>query len=841
MRIELPDGSVTFLFTDIAGSTQLLHELGETAYADALAEHRRVLREAFTNHGGVEVDTQGDAFFFAFPTPDGALEATQEGARGLASGPIRVRVGIHTGTAVRTAEGYVGADIHRAARIAAAGSGGQVLLSGSTAGQVDPGRFPLVDLGDHRFKDLQAPERVYQFGDGEFPPIRSLYHANLPVPATPFIGREQDVDAIAELLRHDDVSLVTLTGPGGTGKTRLALQAAAEAAESFPDGLWWVPLADLIDRDLVLPRIALALDVAEEAETPLIETLARHLGGKRTLVLLDNAEHLLPELSADIAALLSSAAGPTLLVTSRERQNVAAEREYAVAAMGQKDAIELFIARAAAIGVEIHEGPQVREVCERLDRLPLALQLAAPRLKLFSLEQLLERLSSRLDLLQGGRDTDPRQATLRATIAWSYDLLSPEEQTTLDRVSVFVGGCTVEAAEAVTRAGPDILQGLLDKSMLQRHAEGEPRLWMLSSIQEFAAERLEAGGASDETRRAHSRWYRDLAARVDTELRRGEPEERAVAPVDADIDNLRAAVALGVSTDDPELVREITVALPMYWTMRDRPAEARAWAERALAVSPLEDETRVRLLEALATAAYRQGDHAASIAASDEAAELVMQLGGVADRFRDLKHRAERAWESGALAEAEDLYREALATATDVDNGVGISSCRLNLASLANEQGRHAEADELLHDNLRFVRGRGQSRCEATTLAILGETAIFRAQPREATACAVAGAHRASGFKEASLTTYCLDIAAAGFAEEGESSEAATILGATERALERLEVAPDEDEVAMRERALAAIGTQMTVADVESAWSRGREMGLELTVQFAMTVQEATG
>ena len=841
MRPELPEGSVTFLFTDVEGSTQLLHRLGQSAYAEELTEHRRVLREAFARHGGVEVDTQGDAFFFVFPSPDGALEAARDGGKGLGSGPIQVRVGIHTGTAVRTSEGYVGADVHRAARIAAAGSGGQVLLSRSTAEQVDMERFRLVDLGDHRFKDLLAPERVYQLGAGDFPPIRSLYRANLPVPATTFIGREQDVDSIAGLLRRDDVSLLTLTGPGGTGKTRLALQAAAETAESFPDGLTWVPLADLSHRDLVLPRIALALDVPEEAGSPLIETLTRRLGGKRALVLLDNAEHLLPEIATDVAALLSRAAGPTLLVTSRERLHVAAEHEYAVAAMEDDDAVELFVSRAAACGVEIHPGPLVSEICERLDRLPLALQLAAPRLNLFSPAQLLERLSSRLDLLKGGHDTDPRQATLRATIAWSYDLLSPEERIVFDRLSVFVGGCTVEAAEEVTQAEPDLLQGLLDKNMLQRRAEGEPRLWMLSSLQEFAAEQLGDGEDEVKTRRAHSRWCSDLAERVDAELQRGEPEEVAIAPIDAEIDNLRAAVDFGLSTGDADLVRTITVALPMYWTMRDRYAEARSWLERALAVSPAEDETRLRLLSALAAMAYRQGDHVAAIAASDGAADLTMRLGGVADRFQDLKLRALRAWETGKLDEAEAIYGQALDTAIEVDNGVGISSCRLNLATLANQRGLYERANALLHENLPFVRGRGQSRCEASTLASLAETAVFQGLPREAISWALSGAERASGFREESLTAYCLDVAAAGLAvdEEREPDQAATILGATERARERLELEPDDDEVAMRRRALTALHPRLAAAELERAWSQGREMDLEQTLDLASNWRSA--
>ena len=834
MRADLPVGPVTFLFTDVEGSTRLLHQLGESAYADALAEHRRVLREAFGRHGGIEVDTQGDAFFFAFSSPHGALEAARDGDRALGSGPIRVRVGIHSGTAVRTAEGYVGDDVHRAARIAAAGSGGQILVSLPTVRQVEADRFPLVDLGDHRFKDLQAPERVYQLGDGDFPPIRSLYRANLPVPATPFIGREDEVEALAALLRREDVPLLTLTGPGGTGKTRLGLQAAAEAAESFPDGIWWVPLAALSDRGLVLSRIALALEVAEEPEVPLIDTLANRLGGKRALIVLDNAEHLLPEIATDLAALLSKAAGPTLLVTSRERLQIAAETEFAVAAMELGDAIELFVARAAAAGVSIEPGPEVQAVCERLDRLPLALQLAAPRLKLFSIEQLLERLSSRLDLLRGGRDADPRQATLRATIAWSYDLLTDEERAVLDRLSVFAGGCSVDAAEAVADADPDVLQALLDKNMLQRRVEGEPRLWLLSSIQEFAAERLATRQEANEVRRAHARWYRALAERADAAIRAGEPEELSVEVMAAEIDNLRAAVDAGIDDGDATLVRSITVALPMYWIMRDRYAEARAWLERALVMSDAEDETRVRLLLALATMAYRQGDHPSAIAASDEAADLTMRLGGVADRFQDLKLRAGRAWETGMLDEAEDLYHQAYDAAVEVDNGVGISSCRLNLAAIANQRGRHQSADVLLQENLPFVQSRGQSRCEAFTLASLGETAVYRKLPEPAADWAASGARRALGFGEESLAAFCLDVAAAALAEQGEAESAAEILGATERARERLGLAPDEDETAIRDRAVAAMGPALDGVDLQRAWARGRELDLSGALELAL-------
>ncbi len=491
VRRNLPSGTVTFLFTDVEGSTRLLHALGAEGYANALAAHRRILREAFTRHGGIEVDTQGDAFFVAFPTAPGALAAADEARTALMTGPIRLRMGLHTGTPHLTDEGYVGADVHRAARIAAAGHGGQILVSAATAQLVDAG--PLRDLGDHRLKDLTAPERIHQLGDEEHPPLKTLHQTNLPIPATPFLGREAELAEIASLLGRDDVRLATLTGPGGTGKTRLALQAAASAADAFPGGVWWVPLAALRDPALVLPSAATALGASGD--------LAEHIGDRRLLLLFDNFEHLVR--AADgLAPLLAKCPNLSLLVTSREPLHLAGEHEYAVDPLTRTDAVELFLTRAVAAKRDFAANGEVAAICERLDHLPLAIELAAARVKVLSPKALLERLEQRLPLLGGGtRDAPERQRTLRATIEWSHELLSPDEQRLFARLAIFRGGCTLEAAEAVAGADLDTLQSLVDKSLLRVRDNG--RFWMLETIREYATERLEASGEPDEIRRRH--------------------------------------------------------------------------------------------------------------------------------------------------------------------------------------------------------------------------------------------------------------------------------------------------------------------------------------------------
>jgi predicted ATPase len=550
MRPELPSGTVTFLFTDVEGSTRLLHELGARGYAEALAEHRRLIREACAAEGGVEVDTQGDAFFFAFASAPAALRSAETLVEELASGPVQVRVGLHTGTPLLTEEGYVGGDVHRAARIAAAGHGGQVLVSSSTASLVER---ELRDLGEHRFKDLGAPERVYQLGDADFPSLKSLYRTNLPVPATAFLGREEELAEVGELLAREEVRLLTLTGAGGTGKTRLALHAVAEASDHYPEGVFWVPLAPLREPGRALEQAAHVVGASEG--------LADFIGDKRMLLLFDNFEHLLPA-APELGAVVAACPRLNVVVTSRELLRIGGEHAYPVPTLTPEEGVTLFVARARAAAAEISDGDAVAEMCDRLDNLPLAIELAAARTRHLSITQLLERLPQRLDLLKGGRDADPRQATLRATIEWSYDLLDPSERELFARVAVFVGGWMLEAAEYVCDASLEELSSLVDKSLVRRTGE---RYWMLETIREFAAARLEESGEGDALRRRHAAF---LVSFVETlgfkteSIEAGALQRHDLAI--AELPNIRAALEWA-RHGDPVLGLRLATSLENFW------------------------------------------------------------------------------------------------------------------------------------------------------------------------------------------------------------------------------------------------------------------------------------
>ena len=692
MRADLPTGTVTFLFTDVEGSTKLLHDLGPERYAEALAAHRGIIREAVTAHGGIEVDTQGDAFFVAFPTAPGALAAAAAARNALAAGPIRVRMGLHSGTPLVTEEGYVGPDVHRAARVAAAGHGGQILVSATTAAFVDGDQ--LCDLGPHRLKDLSAPERIYQLGDEDFSPLRSLHQTNLPIAATPFLGREKELPEVLELLARDEVRLLTLTGPGGTGKTRLAAQAAAMLAEDYPDGIWWVPLAPLRDPELVLPTASQVLGAKNG--------LADHIGDKSMLVLFDNFEQVV-EAASDVAGLLVACPQLEVMVTSREPLHVTGEQEYAVPPLVHEEGVGFFIARARAAVPDFEPDESISEICRRLDDLPLALELAAARIKALTTGQILERLEQRLPLLTGGaRDLPERQRTLRATIEWSHELLDAHERSLFGSLGVFRGGCTLDAAEAVADAELDTLQSLVDRSLLRRSGE---RYWMLETIREFAAEHVE-----EEVGRRHAEYFLALAEEAEPHLPAYEREW--VDRLEREHDNLRAALDWLEAGLETQLLQRLSGALARFWLMRGHGREGSERLERALAADNAQTPARLKALNGAALlpeAPARYAEQALSLAEAlgDRAGAAQARLGLAVVTSREDMPAARMLYE-----EAAELYRRLGDEHMLMVTIRGLAWVCMSLGDV--ERGR-----TLHEENLERARALGNTRIEAITLGAL--------------------------------------------------------------------------------------------------------------------------
>jgi predicted ATPase/class 3 adenylate cyclase len=618
---QQPSGTVTLVFTDIEGSTRLLDSLGAEEYRNALGEHQQAVREAFARHGGYEVDTAGDGFFYAFSTATDAARAVGEAFAELDGGVVRIRAGIHTGEPIVEGPKYVGLDVHRAARIMAAAHGGQALLSRTTNDLLDGG-FTVRDLGEHRLKDLSAPQRLFQLGAGEFPRPRTLHLTNLPVPATEFLGRDGELIDVTEKLRNG-VRLLTLTGPGGTGKTRLALQAAAEVADEFADGVWWVPLAAVRDPGLLLRHTARTLDVVEQPDRPLDEVIAELLGGKQMLLVLDNAEHLLPD-AAEAVATLRDLGGPKVVVTSRERLQLSGEHVYPVPQLSPPEGLDLFAARATAIDPAFEADAAVAELCARLDNLPLAIELAAARSSVLRPEQILERLGGRLDLLKGARDADPRQQTLRATIAWSYDLLTPEERVLASRFSVFAGGATLEAVEDVCEADLETLASLVDKSLLRHDGD---RFSMLETIREYGSDQLDDAGREDVIDR-HGSFYERFAADAEAGLR-GPDGATWLDLVDRELPNLRAAMRHALEGGLGGRTLRIATGVGRYWGARSGATEGRRWLQRALAAGPVDESARALGCFWLGFLAFFQGDLVAADESLAEAARSAHTAGEV--------------------------------------------------------------------------------------------------------------------------------------------------------------------------------------------------------------------
>jgi predicted ATPase/class 3 adenylate cyclase len=661
---ELPTGTVTFLFTDIEGSTRLLQRLGGR-YADLLARHAEILRGAISEGRGTEVSTEGDSFFAVFPSPGGAVRAAVAAQRELAAEgwpdgeDVRVRMGIHTGEGTLGGENYVGMDVNRAARIAAAGHGGQVLVSGTTEALVDrslPEGVSVRDLGEHRLKDLPEPERLLDLViDGlpsEFPPPRTLDARpnNLPPQLTSFVGREDEVAAVRELLQA--ARLLTLTGPGGTGKTRLALRVAEDVLTDFADGAFFVDLSAVTDPALVPSAIAQALGVAEIADRPILDAVTEHLREREVLLILDNFEQVV-EAAPVVEDLLSAASRLKVVVTSRVVLSARGEHEYPVppleppstevlpdlAALEGVEAVQLFTerARAASPAFRLTEenAPAVAEITARLDGLPLAIELAATRTKVLSPEQMLPRLDRRLAVLTSGARTLPeRQRTLRGAIAWSYDYLEPAEQRLFTRLSTFTGGWTLDAAEAVCvpeELGIDLLDGLsslVDKSLVRRSEPqaAQPRFSMLETIREFGLERLHDEGDDRVTRRRHAEHFLGLVREAEPHLT-AEDQAEWLDRCEREHPNIRAALRWAIDSGHSEQAQAAAGALWRFWQQRGHLGEGRRWMEEVVAMPSDQTEARAKALIGAGGIAWWQKDREAAGRFYEEAVAIERRLG----------------------------------------------------------------------------------------------------------------------------------------------------------------------------------------------------------------------
>ena len=765
---DLPIGTVTFLFTDIEGSTRLLQRLGDR-FGEVIDEHGRIIREAIDSANGVEVSTEGDAFFAAFPDARAAVAAAVEAQRALAAyhwpegHAVRVRMGIHTGEGILGGDNYIGLDVHLAARIAAAGHGGQILLSDATRRSVElalPNRVSLRDLGRHRLKDIEQPEHLSDLLiDGlatDFPAIRTLdaRPTNLPPQRTSFLGREHEVEEVSAML--GETRILTLTGPGGTGKTRLALKVAADRLDDFPDGVFFVDLSATTDPALVPAVIAHVLVVRDEPGRVLLETIADHLRDRRLLLLLDNVEQVIAA-GVAVAQLLDSAPRVTVLATGRVALHISGEREYPVPPLSLPDqvgsgldliagseAVALFAERAAAVqpGFRLTAGnaAAVAEITARLDGLPLAIELAVSRLNVLTPPALLERLTERLSLLTtGARDLPERQRTLRETIEWSHELLLPGQRELLARLAVFAGGWTLGSAEDVCGPGLEIavvdgLSALVDANLVRRteRTEDEPRFGMLETIREYATEQLRRSGDEAELRRRHADHFRSLAERHDPGFFfriAGVGKEQGIRSLQLDLenDNLRAALTWATEEGGDVLTGLRTAAsLSWHWQHRGHFADGRRWLERLLSVSDssVPPAVRVRALLALGDMTIWDDDRSSARGTFQEAV----------DTARGIEDPHLLAWSLLDLADiptweedydrAESLLMESLASAEAAGDPELASEVRAVLGRLAYFQGDIEVAGERYREAIAAQREIGTDRFLAMNVARLADVEV---------------------------------------------------------------------------------------------------------------------
>lgn len=804
-----PSGTVTFVFTDVEGSTTLLDELGADAYREVLAGHRRTVREAFAAYAGYEVDDAGDGLFYAFASASEAVSAVAQAMESLAGGPVRIRVGVHTGEPLLDSPKYIGADVHKAARIMSAAHGGQVLLSGATHELVAE---DLLDLGKHRLKDFAEPVSLFQLGAGRFPPLRTISNTNLPVPLSSFVGREQEVAQVLSLVREHGARLVTLAGPGGTGKTRLALEAAGELVSEFGSGVFWVSLAPVRDPALVVDTIAQTLGARQE--------LAKHVGDKQILLVLDNLEHVI-ESAVELAAVLQACRNLRIFVTSREVLRVDGEVVYEVPALAEAESTELFHARA---GIEPDDSVAV--LCARLDNLPLAVELAAARVTVLTPAQILERISQRLDLFTAGRGADPRQQTLRTTIAWSFDLLAEDEKRLFARLAVFRGGCSLETAEQVAEADVVGLQSLLDKSLLRRTGE---RFWMLETIREYAHELLEQGSEKDAVHERHAAHHLALA-----ELAYAEQFGHGltwVRRLEAEHDNLRAALDY-LQEHDSDRYLQLAGALGWFWLARSHLAEATRRLEDALVSTAEDGPLTARALVSLGLIDVDETDR---LSRNERAIQLWLALGNETELAVAREGLGWALYMCGERSRARQLFEENLDLARRLGHQALVNRSMAGICQLLVANGEFERAEPLARELQAATRDSEDVGCMVSGNHYLADCAMYRGD------YALAEQHRLSALEttlvigdvvQQTIEVLGLAFTAAGL---GRDEDALRLEGAVAAKWKEfgVEHAPPLSE-AWRKRDLVPAHARLGESRAMTAFDEGRAMTWDQAVEFAL-------
>ncbi len=901
-------GTLVFLFSDIEGSTRLEQTVGTTRYAELRERQREILRAAFAAYEGHERGTEGDSFFVTFPTAGAAIAAAVAGQRGLATepwpadAPIRVRMGINAGEASMAGESLVGLAINRAARIAAVAHGGQILAADvvrTLSAAATPEDVGFRDLGSHRLRDLREPAHLHQITApglvAEFPPLATLDARpnNLPTQLTSFVGRDREMAAAGDLLASN--RLVTLTGPGGTGKTRLSLQVAAVAAGSYPDGVFFVALETVTEPLLVASRIAAAIGLSEDGGRSGRDVLVEWLTGRRVLLVLDNLEQVI-DAGPVIADLLRSAPAVSVLATSRGPLHVSGEHEYPVpglpvppdpgqmtayersrlggaggaidpATLSTYEAVRLFIARAVAVrpgfSVTNENAPAVAAICARLQGMPLAIELAAVRIKLLSAEAILARLDHQLTLLAAGaRDLPERQQTLRGAIAWSYDLLDGPTRRLLDRLSVFAGGFGIEAAEAVggpaSELGIDVLDGLMaliDQSLLRSRDTDPPRFEMLVTIREFAGEMLDASPEAAAVAERHTAWYLALAE-VTAPLLAGARQRDSLEMLELEHDNFRAALDRAAAAGDATRAIGVSFALWRFWQKRGHLNEARRRLEAVAAEAWSREDPvlRARLMEALGGVLWWQADIPAMKVAYAEAVDLWRARGdkreianalyNYAFSFAVQPDPAVDVLTADPEGEGIRAQEEALALFREVGDRRGEANV---LWGMGNSEYFHKDGDAgtaHIREALTIFREVGDTTMEAWSEHMLGSGLARLGRYDESWPLLK---HALRHFYDASDTAglaIVFDDLASQFVADGEFVRGARIRGAARR----LTNATGAQLAAFADTILEVggrphVSAHLTAEDVERHGAEGAAMSLDEAVAYALgiPVAELTG